>query len=472
MSIEVTAQEPIAVGDTRDALATTPQVAIRAWHRRGYQVAAALVAVVVIAAFFVNSFLAGQYSPEGAVRQYLGALQSGDSSAAWRLIQVGSGDRSSIKLTDRSALEAALSNGRPDIKSFAITSTSSVKSSTSAVSFTYDTSSGTKDGKFLVKRSAQNNLQIYPGWQLVVAPVDLQIVLPAGSGGVVIDSKPAAIEGKAMVAVLPLAHTIRFPGTQMVEAKTVTLDLFSSKAQAISYSPTLTPAGAETATGAIKTGFASCVAQTGLRPDGCPQAVQSSVVSSGQWQLVGDPTQSLAFSVDADGSLVGAGHFQMVFTYQESGVTGPLHMVAAGGFNAVLQLATNDVLVSSIKAATALPAVPRAAAATDEALKAIVAKGLTACASVRSANPGACPQLFYFPNSSDFRWTLVTDPLLNARVAYDSASGLFTVKGSFDMKLNYKISGYPYTTYSNTTDYIAYLLWDGQQLVLITIDGE
>ena len=46
-------------------------------------------------------------------------------------------------------------------------------------------------------------------------------------------------------------------------------------------------------------------------------------MSSGQWQLVGDPTQSLAFSVDADGSLVGAGHFQMVFTYQENGVTGP-----------------------------------------------------------------------------------------------------------------------------------------------------
>jgi hypothetical protein len=258
----------------------------------------------------------------------------------------------------------------------------------------------------------------------------------------------------------------------MVEAKTVAVDAFASQGAAVSYSPNLTPVGLEKATAAIKTGFASCVAQTGLRPDGCPQSVSSSVVSSGQWQLVGDPSQNLAFSLDGDANLVGVGRFQMVFTFQERGVSGPAHMVAAGGFNAVLNLAADDMSVSSIRPAAGLPAIGRPAAATDQAALDIVSQALKACASVRAANPGACPQSFYFPNSSDFRWTLVTDPLLNARVAYDSATGVFTVKGSFDMKLNYKINGYPYTTYSNTTDYIAYLFWDGQQLVLVTIDGE
>jgi hypothetical protein len=67
---------------------------------------------------------------------------------------------------------------------------------------------------------------------------------------------------------------------------------------------------------------------------------------------------------------------------------------------------------------------------------------------------------------------LVTDPLLNARVSYDSTSGLFTVRGPFQMKLDYKVNGYRFSTYSNSTTYLAYLFWDGEQLVLVTIDGE
>jgi hypothetical protein len=234
MSIEAKTDEPIVVRASNDAVIAMPRIAIPTWRRRRYQVAAALIAVVVIAAFFVNNFLVRQYSPEGAVRQYLGALQSGDSSTARRLIQVTSGDGAAVKLTDRSALEAALANGRPDIKSFAITGTTPVNGSTSAVTFTYETSGGAKDARFLVKRSAQNNLQIYPGWQLVVTPVDLQVSLPAGSGGVVIDGKPVAIDGKSVVAVLPLAHQVRFPGTRMVEAKTVAVDAFASQGAAVS----------------------------------------------------------------------------------------------------------------------------------------------------------------------------------------------------------------------------------------------
>ncbi len=40
------------------------------------------------------------------------------------------------------------------------------------------------------------------------------------------------------------------------------------------------------------------------------------------------------------------------------------------------------------------------------------------------------------------------------------------------MKVNYRINGYSYTSYSNSTTYLAYLFWDSQQLVLVTIDGE
>ena len=107
-----------------------------------------------------------------------------------------------------------------------------------------------------------------------------------------------------------------------------------------------------------------------------------------------------------------------------------------------------------------------------QAVQAVVAPALKACASIPAGNIGACPQLFVFPDSSAFQWTLVTDPLLDARVGYVPDTGVFTVRGDFQMKLNYKIRGYAYTTYSNNTTYVAYLFWDGNQLVLITIDGE
>ncbi len=180
----------------------------------------------------------------------------------------------------------------------------------------------------------------------------------------------------------------------------------------------------------------------------------------------------MGVAVDSSSNLVASGHFQMVFNYQEAGVDGTVHKVSAGAYQALLNLAPDDITAGSIKAANGLPAVARPAAATDEAAEAIVAKALTTCASVASGNPGACPQLFIFPNASSFHWTLVTDPLMTARVSYDSDTALFTVQGSFEMKLTYKINGYSYSTYSNTTTYLAYLFWDGQQLVLVTIDGQ
>src|SRR5207247_10460837 len=122
-----------------------------------------------------------------------------------------------------------------------------------------------------------------------------------------------------------------------------------------SYQPTLTSAGLDKATASIKTAFANCARQTGLRPDGCPQAAQS-IVNSGQWQLIGDPTQGVAFAVDSSANLVGGGHFQMIFNYQESGLDGTAHKASAGGYQAILKLVSNDVAVTSIKSVTELPA--------------------------------------------------------------------------------------------------------------------
>jgi hypothetical protein len=473
MSIEVKTEEsvPAAIAPL-DKIAVPAHAEIRPWRRRSYQISALLLGVLVVAALAGNNVLARQYSPDGAVRQYLSALQSGDASAGWKLTRVARTSNAGINLTDQAAFNAALSAARPDIRSFAVTDSHSVDTSTAAVTVSYEIAGGTKEATFAVKRSSQNNLLVYPGWQAVVTPVVLQLTVPAGSGGVQVDGKAVAVSGKTSIAVLPMAHKIRFPGTLMVESKTVAVDSFSAGPQAVVYQPSLTLTGVSKATAAIKAAFANCIRQTGLQPEGCPQVAKSSVVSTGQWQLIGDPTQGVIFSVDTNTNLVGTGHYQMVFDYQQRGIDGTAHKTSAGGYQAILNLASEDVLVTSIKSATGLPALVRPAAATDTTIEAIVAKALTACASVTSGNPGSCPQLFIFPNASDFHWTLVTDPLLNARVTYDSTSGLFMVRGAFQMKLDYKVNGYRFSTYSNSTTYLAYLFWDGEQLVLVTIDGE
>ena len=471
MSIEVKTEEAMPVRRSPDGQLARPQVAIKPWRRRRYQFGTALLAVLVVAGFLGNNFLARQYTPEGAVRQYLSALQSGDSSSAWSAISVGPSPSAAFILTNRAAFDAALSRGRPDIKTFAVTLTRFTDSSAAVVSVSVDTSSGTKDATFNVRRSSSNNLVIYPGWRVVVMPVVLQLELPAGAGGVSIDGQTLAVSGSATAAVLPIRHQVIFLGTSMVKPQTAEVDGFAGGSQKVTYAPTMTEAGAAKATSAVKAAFATCAQSASGRPQGCPQAISSAITASGQWRIIGDPSQSLAFAVDS-GAMVATGHFQMVFDYSQDGVYGAIHKPSAGGFAAVLSLSNDNIAVSKIQPATGLPGVPRPAAATDQAAEAVVAPALKACASISAGNIGACPQLFIFPDSSAFQWTLVTDPLLDARVGYVPDTGVFTVRGDFQMKLNYKIRGSAYTTYSNNTTYVAYLFWDGNQLVLITIDGE
>src|SRR5713226_4067250 len=99
-----------------------PVVKPKLWQRRRVRIATAAGVMVFIAALVANNIIARQYSPDGAVRQYLSALQSGDASAAWSQIQVAPpAQQVAATLTDQAAIRAALAAGRPDIKSFDVT---------------------------------------------------------------------------------------------------------------------------------------------------------------------------------------------------------------------------------------------------------------------------------------------------------------------------------------------------------------
>jgi hypothetical protein len=85
---------------------------------------------------------------------------------------------------------------------------------------------------------------------------------------------------------------------------------------------------------AIKAALTACAKWTlsDASASGCPQDAGLRQQISGQWQLIGDPTQDLTFGLDQNFNVAAKGHYQMVFAY------GDHHLPSAGGYLAPLVL--------------------------------------------------------------------------------------------------------------------------------------
>ncbi len=479
MSTELKDTQPAAdVKRTADELAqssgTARKMSLQRW-RQPRIIAAVTVAVVLVVVAVVGFNLVGrQYTPDGAVRQYLGALQSGDVAGAWSQIQVAApAPGVSASFTDQQAMRASLAAGKPDIRSFDITHTSTLSSSTAEVDFSYRTSSGAKQAKFVLQRSGDTRLAVFPIWQIEVAPTVLQLQVPAGTSGVSIDGHALSLPaGRATIAVLPLFHALHFPGSELIAPADVSIDAFFSAGQAVAYQPKLTSAGLDKVKVALKAGFDVCSRQTsGNAADStpCPQALSHSSSDVGLWTLIGDPTADMAIIFDQALNASAQGHFQMVFTYQAYGTRHD--EPAGGGYQADLVLGSSDVTVAKIQPATGLPQLQRPAAATDQALEALVSSAMRQCAAARTQFVADCPQAIGAAGATNVRWTLAGDPLSSALVTFDPNGGLFTVHGNFQMSATYVWLGNRENANSFITFYDAYLFWDGQALVLVSIDG-
>lgn len=447
---------------------------VRVWRQRRFQIAAMSVAAILVVAALANSVLASQYTPEGAVRQYLSALQSGNAVAAWSQIQVSAPTQpATASLVDQAAFKAALAAAKPDIKSFNVSGSTRLDASTEAVSLSYDTAGGSKQAKFIVQLGGEKSFGLYRLWHLVIVPTILQVTLPPGSGVLSIDGKGLALPaGTSTIAVLPLTHSVQIDATQVLAAQTVSLDAFFAVGQTLNYEPKLTTGGLAMASQAIKAGFDKCALRTDPNAalDGCPQAIDYSISGSGQWSVVGDPTQDVVVSFDNDMHPTAAGHYQMVFRHQVSGAHGIDHVPASGAYSAALVLSSDGVAVASIDRAQGLPPLTRPAAATDQAAEGLVTAAFRRCAAVLAQDVADCPQAL-LSIATNVRWRLIGDPLANATVSFDPSSGQFTVQGNFNMSVAYLFLGYPKTDGSFTSKYVAYLFWNGQALQLVTIAG-
>ena len=443
------------------------------WRHRRYQALGALVGALFLLGLVANAYLAQATEPSSAVSEYLSAIKAGQASAAWSSVQVAAPSSAiSASLIDEAALQSALRTGRPDIKAFDITGSRYLDAdhTAAAVDVTYETDAGSAQMTFQVERSAEKRFGVYPVWRVLIKPTIIDITLPSASPGVMLDGKQLELpHASDTVAVWPLPHRLTLLGTQILAAQDLSLDAFAKDKLSVAAEPKLTPAGRASVSSALKAAFAQCIAQTSLRPDGCPQSFDDGFATSGVWSLVGDPSQHVAIAFNKQENLIASGHYQMVLAHQES--NGTMHAVVAGGFVAELALGASDVTVASLTASSDVPGLPRPVVATDDAIKAVASKAMTACAALRSANPPDCPQQSFFPDATILGWNMSGDPLGGATVTFDPANGVFTVHGRFAMTVTYELTSNPETEPSSTTSYDAVLLWDGHGIKLITISG-
>jgi len=464
-----------AVADQRTAVGVTAPVAPKPWQTRRFQLAAGALIALLVVAVVADNLVARQYTPEGAVRDYLAALAAQNGQAAWSDVTVATPtEPTAVSLTDATAFRSALGVAKPDIQSFDIIGASSSDSEQATVKVALRTSAGTKQTAFVVERSGDRRWLLYPVWRVVLTPALLTFNLPNGAGPVAIDGEKVVLPaGQAVVAVLPISHAVTFGATEMLAEQKISVDALGVGREAIAYTPKLSDAGLVKAKSSVATFFKDvCARQPSAHPSNstCPQDVAADITYPGQWQLVGDPNQDLAIKLEGQ-SLNAVGHYQMVFAYTESGIKGTNHVAVGGAYAAALQLTAGDITVTKITRADGLTALDRQSGATDQAAQDLVAKAFARCASVSAEFVADCPQRAPDAVITNVRWRLTGDPTVGATVTYSGNTGILTVHGNFSMAVSYKSFGQARSRSSYVTAYDAHLFWDGQALQLVTIEG-
>jgi len=445
------------------------------WRAR---LAALAILLLLVAAIGANLYLSNLYGPQGAARQYLAALGSGDANTLWALINPPSAPRGAQgSLLDRAALKAALEIDHSPITNVTV-GPATIAGSVATVSVSYRRSGAISTQTLTLSQGADRHLGIYPSWRVDLVPALLGISLPLGGGSLTVDGRKVEVGSGSpqTIAVFPLNHTVSFGGNGMVEAASqdVAAAAPSSGKTTVAFPTKLTAAGLAKAQQGIKDALAACAAATEAAPNGCPQSAVSITASHYSWKLVGDPTTDLTLTPSPDGTLQGTGHYAMILTYQPVVRGGSEHQAFGGDYSASLVITGTDVKPTSMAAGSGIAALQRPAGATDQAAKDLVGPAIAKCGSAAVDLPDDCPQSDFdaFPPVNHPQWSLSGDPLSAAVIAWDGTQGILTVSGPFQMFLDYGDSlGENHHDPSTTKSFQAQLVWDGSALNLVTILG-
>jgi len=211
------------------------------------------------------------------------------------------------------------------------------------------------------------------------------------------------------------------------------------------------PSDQRAATAAVARFFISCAQQTrALGAARCPQRIPPSdiclpfvascdVDQPFAWKLVGDPSRLLSYSFSDTRLLQAAGHYVMEVGYRCLARDGICHDISAGPFMATLKRSGTAMSVADLATGGGLGVPALTDPGDHAAVLGAVRDFFGACATAPTSEGAPdCPQAINggCVNGSNPRpattWTLKRDPTVDARVAWGSATGVYTVTGTED----------------------------------------
>jgi len=291
-------------------------------RKRPYLIGAAIVLVLLSgAAVGANLVLAGTYSPQRALSDYLRAQSRGDVNGMWQNGVFQGGEGAYHVFFTRDALAAMMSDPRnTGISRVKVTSARQLDANTDMVTASLDWYGSQRSIDFrVVKDTSRMHWLLYPSWRVVAPTAMINFTYPNQGGAITIDAVPLPDSSGSAIAVISGEHTATMAATDIVAGETHKVDVsLPSSTASVEFHDVLTPTASKAAADSVKQAFASCDAAKYERcinhpysapndgnlyffvaPDGSHVFYTHYTVS-----LVGDPTANMTTTFEAqDGQL-------------------------------------------------------------------------------------------------------------------------------------------------------------------------
>ena len=439
------------------------------WNRRvATGVAVAVVAVLVLASGGVYG--TSVTSPEAIAKSYISSVGLNDAAAIWDDVDVSGSSGATQHLTGQSDLKAmmALSENHHPLRDAIATTRTDSNGSSSTVTVSWNEGSQAQSETLVLHRGTDNRYLFFSNWRIVIVPATLSFDLPAPDTKVAVDGTPVSASGNTVtVSVLPGFHKVSASASSLFDADTQTVNV-SGDSTTVKFNLTLTSAASNAITTSLGAFFAKCAAATVASPDGCPQSSFDSG-SGFKWTIVGDPSATLALSMDSSNKVHAIGHYLMLDTFRGGFSGGLHHRFEAGPFEAVMTWSGGSMNIESVSRAFGAPQLTPPPDVTDAKVKAAVSAAFKACTKAPPDGTPDCPQYDFVFQATNFHWTIKGNPLSGAAVSFDADQGIWKVTGNYTFHDSYDESYLGHQEYDRSGTYSAYVIYTGTKVVAVYI---
>jgi hypothetical protein len=186
----------------------------------------ALVVVLAVATFLVNSRLAQTYSPEQAVLDYFSAQRHGDANAMWSQATYPVAEGGYGSFFGRAAVSAMMQlKENRDVRDVRITSVRRVDSNDVVVGASLVANGTRRSEQFSVhKDTSHMHWLFYPSWRVEIPASTIQLVLDSQAGDIWVDGVPNPPGAGSNVQVIGGYHQVRMLDTHLCDGATQTVD--------------------------------------------------------------------------------------------------------------------------------------------------------------------------------------------------------------------------------------------------------